>query len=266
MNSQNKQPVVICADDFGMSPGVNRAIVELVKKGRISAVSVLTHLPDWQQTLVLAREISGQVDLGVQLFLSSRSHWKDRQREIALQVDRFRLALHRHPDFICGHHHLHQWPSVQRDVLVQLKKASVPMYTRQTELPEALVSWSLPKTVLINWLGKRWKKRVVKNGIPVNDFFAGVYDYENVRTLDHVFAQFRQFARSLKGKRPIWMVHPGEVDELLVQRDKLVSARQLEYQVLASDRWAEFMAGSNLEVCRFFDSSSRNSTDFLKFF
>ena len=35
----------LCADDYGMSPGVNRAIRELIGRGRINATSVMVATP-----------------------------------------------------------------------------------------------------------------------------------------------------------------------------------------------------------------------------
>src|SRR4029079_6567045 len=37
--------IILCADDFGMSPGVNRAILTLVKMRRVNATSVMAVAP-----------------------------------------------------------------------------------------------------------------------------------------------------------------------------------------------------------------------------
>ena len=37
----------LCADDYGMSPGVSRGILDCARADRISAASAMVSLPDW---------------------------------------------------------------------------------------------------------------------------------------------------------------------------------------------------------------------------
>ena len=39
------KPIWLCADDYGISPGVNRAIRELIERGRLNATSVMMVTP-----------------------------------------------------------------------------------------------------------------------------------------------------------------------------------------------------------------------------
>lgn len=258
-----KQPVVICADDFGLSPKVNEAIFELAREGRISAISCFTHYSDWQQSAAHLRSFFGEVDLGLHLHLGQLSRLRDYQYEIERQVDRFTQILHRYPDFIDGHHHLHQLPRVRRIVIKFLKKTSQPLYSRQTSLEPKYVSWNDPKSVLVDMMGRRFKKLIASKGIPVNDYFTGYYNYE-YKSQAEVAALFKQFSMELKGKRPIWRVRPGREDEILKRRSKLTWQRELEYQVLKSNAWNQIVEKRNLRITRFFDSM--NSKDFLRFF
>src|ERR1700719_1433387 len=41
MNGAAPRRIWLCADDYGLSPGVNRAIRELIERGRLNATSVL---------------------------------------------------------------------------------------------------------------------------------------------------------------------------------------------------------------------------------
>src|SRR5947209_18829250 len=41
MNDASPRRVWLCADDYGISPGVNRAIRELIERGRLNATSVM---------------------------------------------------------------------------------------------------------------------------------------------------------------------------------------------------------------------------------
>ena len=42
------RPVILCADDFGLAPGVSDAICGLIAAGRLSATSCMTTLPGWR--------------------------------------------------------------------------------------------------------------------------------------------------------------------------------------------------------------------------
>ena len=41
--------LTLCADDYGLAPGVNDGICQLVKNGRINAVSCMTSTSFWKQ-------------------------------------------------------------------------------------------------------------------------------------------------------------------------------------------------------------------------
>ncbi len=41
--------LVLCADDFGLADGINRAILELIDLGRLSATSCMTTMPAWTE-------------------------------------------------------------------------------------------------------------------------------------------------------------------------------------------------------------------------
>ena len=46
MENINKK-IILCADDFGISPGVNQGIINLAEKGHISATSVMVVYKNW---------------------------------------------------------------------------------------------------------------------------------------------------------------------------------------------------------------------------
>src|ERR1700756_5579189 len=45
MNEAAPRRIWLCADDYGISPGVNRAIRDLIGKGRLNATSVMVIVP-----------------------------------------------------------------------------------------------------------------------------------------------------------------------------------------------------------------------------
>jgi len=183
--------VVICADDFGMEPGVNDGILRLAAAGRVTAVSCLVEAPSWSQGAPGLARLAGRADAGLHLFLGTGSAgdavalaargglglvdaaWVDRR--IAEQLDRFERDLGQPPAFVDGHHHVHQMRPV-RELLLRALLERYPgriPYVRNT-VP---LSARGAKGAVIAALGARaLLRRLKEERIPHNTDFAGVYD------------------------------------------------------------------------------------------
>ena len=48
-SQEKKSKIIINADDFGLTIGVNRAIAELVNAGTVTSVSVMTNMPHYRE-------------------------------------------------------------------------------------------------------------------------------------------------------------------------------------------------------------------------
>lgn len=234
--------VTVCADDFGLSPGVNTAIAELAEANQISAISCLTGLPDWPESARLLSPLLGRVDIGLHL---------DRSCPFLEQYRRFEAELGRPPDFVDGHRHCHELPWRHAEVLALLSLIPAPFYTRNTLVRGAVVCpW---KTAILSGLGGVWKRKVEALGIATNDGFTGIYDWrkQNGRSA------FEAFAQKIDGGRPLWMVHPGIPDSVLSARDPFVEGRQLEFNLLRDN----FLARHGLRCVRFFGATTARKTD-----
>ncbi|OYU73744.1 MAG: hypothetical protein CFE32_20010, partial [Alphaproteobacteria bacterium PA3] len=64
------RPLLLCADDFGLSTGVDGAIAELVRAGRRNAFSGLGNAPAWPRDAALARSLRPRAQAGLHLNLS----------------------------------------------------------------------------------------------------------------------------------------------------------------------------------------------------
>lgn len=145
--------VVVCADDFGLAPGVSDAIAELIAAGRLSATSCMSLMPDWRAAAPDLRAACERspADIGLHLTLTDqppltpcptlapegrlpalgqlmqfaftgRLPAKELRAEIEAQLDAFEAVWGAAPDFVDGHQHVHVLPGVRRallDVLVR---------------------------------------------------------------------------------------------------------------------------------------------------
>src|SRR3712207_4468643 len=128
--------VVLCADDYGLTEGVSRGILELAEIGRISATSAMTSLPDWPRLAPALRPLAGRIGVGLHLNFTTGTPLgplpalapngrfpalQDLLRrafrgglpaaevrgEIDRQLDAFEHAFGAPPAFVDGHQHVH---------------------------------------------------------------------------------------------------------------------------------------------------------------
>lgn len=275
--------VVVCADDYGLAPGVNEAIASLITAGRLSATSCMSGLPDWPSGAPLLRSTVARqpADVGLHLTLTdqrpltratrlapgerfpglgqllpralARQLPADEVRdEIRAQLDAFEDAWGAPPDYVDGHQHMHLLPTV-REALVEELLCRYPVgsvYARDCrEAPMTILGRgvAVPKAVFLTWLGGGFARLARQAGIPLNQGFSGLHDFSGRIP----FRQLMQAFLRLPGPRPLVHVHPGRVDATLRERDGLTTPREVELAYLASAAFAEDLAAARLRPGRF---------------
>jgi predicted glycoside hydrolase/deacetylase ChbG (UPF0249 family) len=241
--------MILCADDYGLSDDINRAILELVRARKLSAVSCMVLFEQCSQVeMTELLKHQSNVDVGLhlcltdeglptsrlktgggrpapQLFPSFGALVKDalrkrvRSREITAEVElQYKLFVEKtgqQPDFIDGHLHVHQLPGVREGLLdfVRNLPAKRRPYVRNTCMPMAGI-WRrrLPwlKTAFIGWFGARMRKDLEKAAIDTNDEFAGIYDFRDWQKYRAYLPRFVDYLRRPNG---ILVVHPGKNEE-----------------------------------------------------
>ena len=263
--------IAICADDFGYSPGIDRAVLTLLSEGRLSAVSCMSTAPYWRADAAALRERArGQADLGLHLNLSEnfsetcgaeprglslrelilRAYtWRLSSAElrirIALQLDAFESALGQAPDFVDGHQHVHQLPIVRRVLLAELERRYKGRLPWLRDTTPGRASQTGFKSRLIAGLGARpLRQQAQRRGFAQNSGFAGVYDFAGDEA---------DYFHRLLG----WLAHIGEQGLLMCHPsldkapgDPIAAARQREYAVLRGDAFAQALAALDLTVGR----------------
>ena len=251
----------LCADDYGIAPGVNAAIRDLIGRGRLNATSVMVVAPSFTPAEIGALKNAGKAAIGLHLTLTApfkpltrnfaplaqvtfhplqttlrlallrRLDCAALAREVDMQVMAFREAFGRPPDFIDGHQHVHLFPQVRDAVLDAARRLAPGAWVRQA-VSAAPVRARLgdPKGLLIDALSRAVRRRALKRGIATNPAFAGTYTYRP----DADFA--RLFPGFLAGlpEGGLVMCHPGHVDAELERLDPLTTLREREYAYLSS--------------------------------
>jgi predicted glycoside hydrolase/deacetylase ChbG (UPF0249 family) len=67
--------IVLCADDYNQNAAISGGIIDLVAKGRLSAVSCFSTLPQWEQNAKRLLPYQHKVDIGLHFNLTESSEF-----------------------------------------------------------------------------------------------------------------------------------------------------------------------------------------------
>lgn len=268
--------VVLCADDYAMSTGVSRAILDLADRGRISATSAMTNVDGWMIHARDLRGFDGRLGIGLHLTLtwgaplgalpgfapsgrfpdlgavlrtslSGQLPTDEIEAEIARQWGAFVEAFGREPDFVDGHQHVHVLPGIRAALLRVLARRNgrQPVWLRDPgdRLSSVLGRASAAKALLVGALATGLRAQAGRAGIATNRGFSGFSDFRPDQDLGRAF---EGYVTGLGG-RPLVMCHPGDVDA----RDTLdgvTEARRREFDYLGSPAFGDLLRRQRLEL------------------
>ena len=149
-----EKKVILCADDFGISPGINKSICMLAELKKVSATSVMVVYENWDLYHRSLLDYKAHLDIGLHFILTEApplspakkipsltgkdgnffkmSHFIKRAwlglingnevlAELTAQYNKFVEYFGIEPDFIDGHHNVHQYPVVEDEVIQFIK-------------------------------------------------------------------------------------------------------------------------------------------------
>jgi len=272
-----KQPsghptLIICADDYGLSPGVGSSIRELIAMGRLSATSCMTLFPEWREAAALLRPLDGRADFGLHLTLTDhaplgqmpnlapdgrmpgldalmrrsltgRLDANEIAAELERQYEAFVAGFGRAPDHIDGHQHVHLLPGVRGAVIALARRLGPDVWVRSCREPLFRV-WTRRvapvKASVISLLGLGMAP------VPGNRGFRGVYDFTDRIPRDELLRRFLTPATN----GALLMVHPGHIDDVLHGRDQVVESREAEHALLAGDTLPRLLEAAGAKIGR----------------
>lgn len=255
---------ILCADDFAMTDGVSRAILDLLGRGKLTATGAMTNRPHWRRLAPELRVFADKADLGLHLNLTCASPLsampqlapggtlpglKDLARAAALspavrkeiaaeiirQLDAFEEALGRPPDFVDGHQHVHVLPGVRRALLDCLARRypAGSLYVRDpADRPAAIKARGVAvgKAFVIAGLAAGFRSAALRRGLRVNRGFSGVAPFDPLRDFGADLGRFL----IAPGPRHLVMCHPGFIDDELVSLDPVIATRPVEHAAIAA--------------------------------
>jgi chitin disaccharide deacetylase len=269
----------LCADDYGISPGVNRAIRDLIERGRLNATSVMVVGPaigrDEVSALRTAASNSRRCATGLHVTLTapfrpltmhfqpldggmflpfpkllragllSRLDPEIVRGELMVQLSAFQDLFGRAPDFVDGHQHAQLFPGVRDAFLAAVKEAAPNAWVRQGGRNQPLARrLGAPKALFLDILSAQFRARASRAGIAYNPGFAGAYDFSRQGDFG---ALMRAFLDGLPDGGLI-MCHPGFVDDILISLDPLTTQREHEHAFLGGEHFPRLLAANNVTL------------------
>jgi chitin disaccharide deacetylase len=269
----------LCADDYGISPGVNRAIRDLIENGRLNATSVMVVGPavdrDDVNALKTAAQANPRCAIGLHATLTApfrplTMHFKPIEgglflphtkllrrgltgrldfelihTELLVQLAAFVDLFGRPPDFVDGHQHMQLFPGVREAFLAAVKEAAPNAWIRQCGRDRPWTQrLDSPKALVLDILSAQFRKRAARAKLIFNPAFAGAYDFSKQPEFG---ALMRQFLQGMP-EAGVVMCHPGIVDDVLISLDPLTTQREREYEFLRGEQFLSLLAASEVSL------------------
>src|SRR5262249_35506347 len=197
---------------YGISPGVNRAIRDLIERGRLNATSVMMVTPAiGRDEAMLLQEVaakSTRCAIGLHVTLTApfrplTMHFRPLRdelflpfpkllragmlrridpeiigAEVSMQLAAFRDLFGRAPDFVDGHQHVQLYPQVRDGFLAAVKEKAPEAWVRQAKRNQPLSQrLGSPKALFLDHLSTQFRRRAARAGLAHNPAFGGAYDY-----------------------------------------------------------------------------------------
>lgn len=279
-SGSRKTPIVLCADDFGISKSTSKGIIELLKMDRLTAVSCMSVFSDMDVYDELNDFRSADVGLHFTmtdfepLSTDAKRHFGSKfpkylhllsacykgaipasviEHELNTQYQKLTGLLGKEPDFIDGHHHIHQFPQIA-DVVSrfcsELKKTGKKIFVRTTSdnrLSIFMRRVARTKSYALDGFGRYLQIRLNKYDIASNSSFSGAYSLSENEDYPKLFKQMIKY-HTFNG---LIMCHPGLVDETLKERDIMVNQRKVEWDYLISSQFKIDIQNAGVELGRF---------------
>lgn len=281
------KPIVICADDYGLSEGVSTAIEELIERGRLSATGAMTGLPGWKRRAGALKALVARhpADIGLHFTLTGQRALSPARGlarngrlpeigplilrtlagtlpreavrdELRAQLDAFEDEWGAPPDFIDGHQHAHALPGIRGIIFAELtsRYGARPPWLRNCTEP---ASWArqrklgLRKALIVGTLAAGSAPQAAKAGIATNDSFRGLYGF----TADPPYRAVFRASLSGPGTRVLVHCHPGIVDDELRRLDPLLEPRERELAYFRSESCGEDLERAGVRPARFHETA-----------
>lgn len=275
--------LIVNADDFGLTSGVNRAILEAHHGGIVTSSTLMPTGPSFQEAMAMAWStpslgVGCHITLvdGTSVLEHAKAHTlvvKDSrfresfssfaaasclgrlsageiENEATAQIRKLQAAGIRVTHFDT-HKHVHLFPRVLKPLLRAAKACGVSAVrnpfgpVRILDLRVQPSSWKRWTQVgLLNSLSGKFRRAVAKSGLRTTDGTIGV-----VGTGSMTAELFQSLLTTIPGGTWEFVCHPGYLDaDLQAAKTRLLESREVELKMLTAPNVKDFLRSQNVEL------------------
>ncbi|MDB5306477.1 MAG: hypothetical protein JWO38_679 [Gemmataceae bacterium] len=243
--------LVVVADDFGIGPETDRAILDLAAAGLVTSTVLLVNSPHAEAAVGTWNKAGRPVELGwhpaltidrpvlppervptlvdeagrfrplgqfLRRAAAGRLNPAEVAAELAAQYERFRELVGRPPPVVNSHQHVSLFRPVAAALRALLTARPDRPFVRRVREPRRLLA-RIPgarvKRVVLDFLGRRQAKALDRDGFPGCEWMAGTTDPAFVA--DPAF--HTRWLAAIPGRTVELACHPGYHDPTLIGRD-----------------------------------------------
>ena len=268
--------LAVCADDFGLTPGISEGIARLARAGRLTAVSCLTNGPGWAASAALLDGLPASVDVGLHLnftegrplsprlamlwpqfpslpVLITRAHLGALPRgalrnEIHAQLAAFNRVRGKPPAFIDGHQHVHHLP-VLRSIILDMVEHVQPMPALRNTGRVLGPGAGMKRWLIEHTGGRALVAEMAQRQLAHNPALLGAYDFAGT----DYRALMQGWLAALPAEGGLLFCHPADAPVAGHEPeapDAIAPARQREMAYLASATFAQDLATAGVRLGR----------------
>lgn len=249
--------LILCADDYALSPGVDKGIRTLVTAKRLSAVSCITNSPYWPEAAEKLKLLSADIQVGLHVNLTTTFEtpatplWRiigdcvlgllDKKQsswEFNRQLELFEYFWGKKPDFVDGHQHVHIFPTIRTIIIRALSErysdGNRP-WLRQIN-PSLTGHDALLKALLLRVLGVGFSRAARQANLQLSGNFYGLYSLSSSANFPAMLTSWMQAASD----QSLIMCHPAMKESKLAEKD-IDQARISEFQYLISESFISYV-------------------------
>ncbi len=264
--------LAVCADDFGLSPGISAGIVRLAHTGRLTAISCLTNGAGWASAVPLLNGLPASVDVGLHLnftegrplsprlakrwpqfpplpLLIARAHLGVLPRgalrnEAHAQLAAFMRAHGSAPAFIDGHQHVHHLPGL-RDLILDMLEHVQPLPAMRSTGRVLGPGFGVKRALIERTGGRALAGELARREIAHNPALLGAYDF----TEPDYRALMQGWLAALPAEGGLLFCHPGDASDAAAP-DPIAAARLRESAYLGSAAFPQDLAAAGVQLGR----------------
>jgi predicted glycoside hydrolase/deacetylase ChbG (UPF0249 family) len=264
--------LAVCADDFGLSPGISQGIARLAQAQRLTSISCLANATHWRHGAPLLKDLPPSVDVGLHFNLTEGEPLSRELRRVwprLPSLPRLLVAAHLHalpraaieaewlaqrsafvdavggePVFVDGHQHVHHLPLV-RNILLEGLAGMEPRPAMRNTGRVLGPGFGFKRAVIAGTGGRRLQRALDERGLAHNAALLGVYDFA-----PGTYRRCMQgWLAAVPREGALLFCHPGAIDASGIS-DAIAAARAPEAAYLSGSEFADDLAAANVVLGR----------------